>query len=522
MDVRRWPVTFIPAGVTVWVDHDSTVLEAARRAGVVIQAPCGGRGVCGKCAVRVVEGEPLPPDDIERRGLSNAPKGVRLACRMRVGGPLSIRPVVSAGVAASTADWVSDERAVAGVDMGTTTVSAVIVGVSTGRQLGRATVANAQQSYGADVISRVAAAMTDGSGLREAARASVSAALRGACGRAGACLDQLDRIVIAGNTAMIGLLAGADVSGLGSAPFTQPEGIEGVAPAGLIPELPASTIVEFVPPVGGFVGGDITAGLLAAGVLESDDDVIYVDIGTNAEIVVRRKGRTFFASTAAGPAFEGYGLSEGGPAQTGAVVGVRMADDLELEVVGGVPPKWIAGSGVVSLVAMLLRSRHLSEDGLLTAAGPFSGRFGTDDQGVIRVGLGIDGTAPYITQLDIRAFQTAKAAVASGVLAVASHAGLRARQVDRVIVTGTFGSSLEMGDLSAIGVTPEELTDRAEVFEDAALLGSATVAFHPEAENAIAELRSSATRIELAQDSGFAASFVKATRLAPYSLKKGF
>lgn len=521
----RFPVTFAPSGVTVWVKDGSTVLEAARIAGIVIPAPCGGRGACGKCAIRIVDGHAAPPDDLERVGLARAPAGIRLACRTRVSGPMTVRPIV-AGVATSSAgdDTVTDEEFFAGVDLGTTTVSAVIVGAVTGRELGRATVPNAQQSFGMDVVSRIAASLSGASvELRDLAESSMIDALNAACGAAGACLARVRRVVVAGNTGMTALASGVDVAGLATAPF---EALaisnDAMVSPRLTPLLADGAEIHVARGLGGFVGGDVSVGLLASGLLSSDQDAVFVDIGTNAEVVVRSRGRIAYASVAAGPAFEGFGISSGGAAAPGAVTRVHGGPDLRVDVIGGGRPEWFAGSGLISAISVLLQAGHLDASGLMRSEGPYSGRFDLDDSGVARFAFGPDASGPRLTQLDVRAFQTAKAAVAAGLVAVARSARLKAKRVERVVVAGTFGAALEIADLVALGVMPEDVADRLESLSDAALTGAATLAFDPTALADIDRFRVAAVRVELATDRAFTELFTRATALAPFTLKKGF
>lgn len=521
----RIPVTFAPAGVTSWVDSGATVLEAARAAGVLISAPCGGRGVCGKCAVKVIEGELVAPDELEKRGLSIAPPGVRLSCRARADSPVTIRPLIAGSpVSTSTLEPAQDEHFVAAVDLGTSTVSAVIVGSASGRELGRAVVANRQQVYGADVISRIAYAV--GGGLPDVERAAVESvveALEYACGKAGACFDRVTQVVFAGNTAMMALLLGADVTSLATTPFAVPDGITGrISSQALSASLEHA---EFwaVPPLGAMVGGDVSAGLLTAGVASASDDCVFIDIGTNAEMVVRWKGHLAYASAAAGPAFEGWGLSNGGPAVAGAIVSVAMdSDALTRVVVGGGEPAWIAGSGLVSAVALLLALGHLDETGALSAAGPLADRFGTNAEGVLRVDLGVESAPVFLSQLDVRAFQTAKAAIAAGLLALARHVRLKPKRVERLVLAGSFGSSLAIDDLVNTGVIPQELSGGAVLVNDAALVGAASVAFDHALVADLESITRKAEHVELAADQAFTEIFIAATALRPFTLKKGF
>lgn len=518
----RVPVTFAPADTTVWAAVGSTVLSAARSAGVIIAAPCGGRGVCGSCGVIVVDGVLEPPDDIERSGLSSAPSNIRLACRARISSAVVLRPVVSQTYSASRSVHASGQALVAGVDLGTTTVSAVIVGRDSGMELGRGTVPNTQQGQGVDVLSRVSAAMSGAATeLANDASSSVLAALKCACGDAGSCVDDIDRVVVAGNTAMHALLAGADLSTLAGAPFSLPQGLELPLSGPLSDALPGVEI-RFVMPIASFVGGDTAAGLLSAGMIGAQSPEILVDIGTNAEIAAVTSLGVTVASAPAGPAFEGFGISSGGLWGEGAIEQVRARGDaLNIVVAGGGEPRWLCGSGLISTIATLRRAGHISADGLMVSAGPWSDRF-TYVGEILGFALSTDGdSTPFLLQTDVRAFQMAKAAVAAGIAAVFTHAGIKAKSVSRMVVSGGFGSTLDPVDLIELGVLPQELGDRIESAGNTSLLGAAMIAFDPDLLQDLERGLSGVRHLELARDPQFTDSYVAHTALEPFKLKGG-
>ena len=219
------PVTFVPAQVTVWVEQGTTVLDASKRAGLIVAAPCGGRGVCGSCAVRLVSGHLSDPDDVERKSLCNAPGDVRLACRARVDGPCEVRPLLAESPAEPAVSHGVQARLVAGVDLGTTSVAVLLVDAASGREVARAAVPNRQQAFGADVLTRMSAALAGSSAeLQEAADLSIASAIAVACELGGVQALGVETLVVAGNSAMIALLMGADVTPLATAPFTAPCG----------------------------------------------------------------------------------------------------------------------------------------------------------------------------------------------------------------------------------------------------------------------------------------------------------
>ncbi len=522
MDARA-PITFEPAGITVWVELGTTVLEAARLAGIVLPAPCGGRGVCGACGVRVVSGELAAPSDHERTGLQNAPEGVRLACRARVAYPVTIRPfVVTRREVSGFMRTGECPPAVAGVDLGTTSVAAVLIDPETGRELGRGSVPNAQQSFGADVLTRISAAL-DGHAaeLRGLADESVIAAVRAAVTAAGCDVRDVESLVIAGNSAMSALLAGSDVSSLARHPFTPPMYARDL-PHDSSVRGAFGTCAEMIilPPIAGFVGGDALAATLSAGLIEAAEPVMLVDFGTNAEIVLAAKNRLIVTSAAAGPAFEGGGISCGGPAVDGAVTKVKIAEDGSIAVhsIGDSAPRWFSGSGLVSAVAELLRCGHIDSSGRLDSDGPLNARFATRGDGVVTVRLGeAEHDDLALTQLDVRALQLAKAAVRVGIEAVLHAGKIRAKKLDRLLIAGAFGTALEPQDLVDLGVIPERVALRTHKVGNAALDGAGAVALNPGILQLAEATSKDAVHVELALEPGFNKAFIAAMEFARYA-----
>ncbi|HEY5540207.1 MAG TPA: ASKHA domain-containing protein, partial [Coriobacteriia bacterium] len=448
----RVPVTFSPAGVTVWVRPGTTVDAAAKAAHVLVPTPCAGRGVCAGCGVRVIAGELEVPDEVERRSLRRAPEGVRLACRARVAGPVEVRPLFSAPVSgvAAVAEGASERAStvslVAGVDLGTTSVAVLIAEAASGREIGRASVANQQASFGADVLSRVSAALSgQAAELRALAEDSVCDALQAAAAAGGVDLSRVARVQVAANSAMAALLVGADVSTLAAHPFASPVGGDPLPRDSRVRvALAPDAEVALIPPIAAFVGGDALAATVAAGLVDVAAPTLLVDLGTNAELVLAQPDGLWVASTAAGPAFEGAGVSCGGPAIIGAVDRVDIsAGAVLLHAIGDAEPRWFSGAGLVSAAAQLVAVGHIAPDGAMVPEGPLAARFARDEAGVLCVRLSQEGAPSVVlTQLDVRALQLAKAAVRMGIETLLRHAGLSADSLAEVLVAGAFGAAL--------------------------------------------------------------------------------
>lgn len=512
------PVTFVPSGRTAWVAPGTTVLEASRVVGMRIPAPCGGRGVCGSCAVRLLEGALEPPDQFESSGLQRAAAGVRLACRARVGEePVSVRPLLAHPQAASSIQGEAGAPdMVAGVDLGTTSVSAVVLDARTGLEIGRATVPNRQSRFGADVLSRLSAALDgEGSELAALARESVVEALDLASADGS---RRISSVVVAANTAMSVLFTGADPTGLATAPFRAPDPEDLTFPDSELLGIDSAGQVVVLAPLAAFVGGDVFAGLLASGALSAAGPAMLLDIGTNAEVVLATSSGLHVASAPAGPAFEGFGISCGGPAAPGAGVSVELIDGAPVVTsLGDGPAAWLTGSGLVSAVAMLRREGHLDVEGMLAATGPLESRFVVDEEGVLGLDLGTPGSPIVLSQLDIRSFQLAKAAVLTVCVTVLGSAGVEAARLTDIAVAGAFGGALRSAHLLELGIVPSATAAVVRHAGNTALQGAVSLAVDPRLLDGIAAAaRERVVAVDVTRDPGFAKTLMRATRLEPY------
>lgn len=520
--MSRIPVTFAPDCVTAWVEPDVTVADAARAAGIIIPSPCGGRGVCGSCGVKVVSGRLSDPDDAELTGLARAPKGIRLACRARIESPVELRPLVACSAVDKPESLPAGpmRELIAAVDLGTTSVAAVLIDAENGRELARVSVPNRQQVVGADVLTRIGAALAgDADLLRLHAEESVLDSLVLAARQAEVSVAWVTRLIIAGNSAMTGLIAGANVSTLAAYPFRAPV-VSGTLASQTLPSVLASGAqIRLVPPIASFVGGDTLAAIVATRMATSPLTSLLVDLGTNAEIVVAYGGHLYVASAAAGPAFEGAGITCGGPAAKGAVTAVGMTDagHVTFKVIGGGEPLWLSGSGVVSAVALLRRLGHIDASGLFLQEGPLEARFSRSAAGVAVFALGEGSGCLTLSQLDVRAVQLAKAAIQVGIDTVLRESGCGAGSLEVVHVAGAFGFSVNTDDLIALGILPTETVEIAERVGNAALDGAAMIALEADSAGALVELAAGVKNIELAQDAGFNDAFLAAMSLEPYS-----
>jgi len=425
-----------PLAVEVDVPRGALLVSSLSDHGV--EFPCGGTGLCGGCGVRVLAGW-LPATDADRRAFpaEQLASGWRLACQARAQEPL----VLECGqwhmdVLTDNAGMIGAGKPGLGIaiDLGTTTIAAQIVDLASGSVLGVETELNPQASFGSDVMSRIRAAL-HGDDLTSVVRAALGKIIeRLAKGRE----QEIAEVVLVGNTVMHHLFSGRDVEPLSHAPFVSPNlGVQSFEPRELGWSLPASCTIRFAHCLGGFVGSDILAGIIATGIAQSDELMALVDLGTNGEIAIGNRHGIVCASTAAGPAFEAGSIRMGMRAATGAISYVSLVGgEVKATVIGDVEPRGICGSGLVDAVAAGLRS------GAILASGRVAN--GTK---VFPVAEPV-----VLYQADIRELQLAKAAIASGFKLLLKRLGAQARDLKSVHLAGAFGNYVQIESAVRIGL----------------------------------------------------------------------
>ncbi|MDP6450993.1 MAG: ASKHA domain-containing protein [Lentisphaeria bacterium] len=495
--IKKPHIRLVPQGIEIEADAGTPLQDLLYLNGV--EFPCGGRGQCNRCKVRVVEGE-LPVAD--NAGLSDAETaaGYRLACRHQVGGDVALEvqqwntPIL---IDDSTFEFTPEDGWGIAIDLGTTTLAAQLLDLRTAEVLAVRTALNAQARYGSDVMSRICHGVSfDGLWqLTRGIRKQLGNLIRNLCSDARGSRQSIRRIMIVGNTPMQHMFCGFDLSPLAYYPF-EPKHVDTACfnAKELDWRLPKNPSVSFLPCLGGFVGSDILAGLLATGMHRHDDLSVLVDLGTNGEIVVGNCDRMLCASTAAGPAFEAARISMGMQATTGAISEVLPGSDgaLECYTIGGGTPTGICGSGLVDAVATLLNLGQIH----------YSGRF-KDQQRQITLEDPV-----VLTQRDVRELQLAKGAVAAGITMLVRQLGAEIADVSRVMVAGAFGNYVRYTSGRRIGLLPF----REEIIKpvgNTALLGAKRSLFHNDDKDPeYRELRSRVEHVALSTDSEFQDRFV--------------
>nr|MBQ6739251.1 DUF4445 domain-containing protein [Synergistaceae bacterium] len=429
----------------------------------LIDAPCGGRGVCGKCGV-IVDGEKklscevrvnkdievtLPESEKASRITSTGFKKI-FEPEFIVNGAGGLRPL---GIA---------------IDIGTTTVVAMLIDLSNGKELESYSCLNSQKICGQDVITRIHYSDEhEEAGLKylqnlilDDLRSLINKLLEAQSNY------EVKAITVAGNTTMIHLFAGVNPHSLSAAPYKPMfDGALKLSAKDLnLNNLDCE--VYCLPAVAAYVGGDITAGVLACGIDEMSGKVLFIDIGTNGEMILANNSPSgvedvkslnlFACSCAAGPALEGMNITCGLRASDGAIDDVSIINNkIKFSTINNATPRGICGSGLLALIAELRSHKIINS----------SGRFNNhelvslDSENKKRVVLDAEHDI-YLSQKDIRQVQLAKGAILSGVVTMLKAADLKPEELDKVIIAGQFGAHLKAESITGAGLIPDSLTQK--------------------------------------------------------------
>jgi len=466
---------------------------------ISIDMPCAGKGRCGKCKV-IATGALSEPSGSELSHLSKEEldSGVRLACKTSVLGECRVftsaqkavgHKILTHSDALDIELSPAFERFGIAIDIGTTTLASNLYDTN-GNILSTDSRLNPQSTFGADVISRIEASLAGRSGdLANAIRSTLDEMIATLCKSAKVCSKDVDSVVITGNTAMLYLLVDASPVTLSRAPFIADRYFGECI---LADELGLTSLNEsceiYLPPcIAAFVGADTVCAILASKILDKNESSLLADIGTNGEMALWADGKLSVCSTAAGPAFEGVGISCGMRGAVGAIDRVSIVNgSLLCHVIGEAAPIGICGSGLIDAVAAILDLEILDETGYL------------EDDDV--------SLCPTIslTQQDIRMVQLAKSAIYSGICTLMRSSGVSFDDIGKMYIAGGFGNYLNMRSAARVGLIPSELEDRISVIGNAALAGASMLLLNKDMRNKAKDVADKACVVELSSNPVFA------------------
>lgn len=547
---------FLPANRSVTVPKGTTILAAARLAGVAIDSPCNGAVVCGKCAAHLAH-DAL--QRVEQKGAHQLSKrqqlaGFVLSCATEVMGDIVVvvlegqsdrdLKITSHGesVAVALAPHITksyhperDVTTVYGgsealleeegdssgesfgvvVDIGTTTLVVSLVDLTLGVEVATASALNPQSRHAQDVLSRIRMAADDHgmAELHHGVVAEINRLIQNVSGQAGVRRERLYEVVLSGNTCMLHLAAGVNPASLGKYPYTPTLACAGYLDAAEVGLDIAERGLVYLPPIiSAYVGADITAGLQAVRLHEERASVLFVDIGTNGEMALCHGGRLWATSTAAGPAFEGMNISFGMRAGEGAIERFALLKDgaVKLKTIGGGKPVGICGSGLMDVVAELVASGVLGKNGKFVSPDTPGLVPALAERLVQRDGKPVFllSDEVWLTQKDVRQVQLAKGAIRAGIEFLLRQAGVDAASLDKVLIAGSFGFYLTARSLTTIGLLPAEIKANIEFVGNTAKSGGEAFLLNRDTRWKMAQLVPEITVVELANCPDFDRVFV--------------
>ena len=521
-------------------DEGLSVRDALDTTDLKVRSGCNGSGACGLCRVRIeagAAGEPqgnelimLTPDELR--------DNIRLACQVMPAGDITIRivnpapksgwrriivdnprSIGQAGTRDGGAPGDDEESYGIAVDLGTTNISMSLWDLRKAGRLSAVCGPNPQSRFGSDVMTRLISACGSEEKANEMSRMageSIEAGILDMCGKDGYDFRKIRRVLIVGNTAMLTLLARRNADLLLRPDYW-------TAPIDCRPEdghewfessrMGSDVSFEIVQPFGGFVGSDLLAGIVATGLTEGDAPSALIDFGTNSEIALWDGRKLWVTSAAGGPAFEGWGIRCGMPAEIGAIYRVTDAGSGEpplIHVVGGDDARGICGSGIVDLIANLVQAGSLSRLGKLRQD-PLGTR--SIDQGYF-VARGASDIS--LDNRDIDVFQRAKAAIGAGIKALSRLSGADIDELRRICVCGSFGRFLNIRNAMAIGLLPAAASERVEIWGSASLAGCESLLLSTGKNDYLESLTGARTTlVNLSQVPEFDAYFLESLYLQP-------
>lgn len=547
-------VQFTAARLEATVAPGTTILDAARLAGLELESPCNRTGVCGKCRVLLSPesaGRVVSP---EHHAISPAERaeGWCLACHATVAGDVEVKYVPSAARDKGAVLQEGKEAGLchapffvkeyvpgldrtliyagpnevgievgdtsqtcygAAVDIGTTTLVVSLVDLTSGREAASLSAHNPQARYAQDVLSRIAfAGTTEGLAImQESLIDMLNEILAELAGKVGIATRQIYELVFSGNTCMLHLATGHSPKSLGRYPYTPAiRGDHSKEAAAL--GLAVSPIGQvYLPPIlSPFVGADITSGILSLQLHRQAGVSLLIDIGTNGEIVLADNGRLIATSTAAGPALEGMNIGCGMCAGPGAVERVTHDGNgaITFRTIGDKAAEGLCGSGLIELIATLLDVQVIGANGRFAAleslAPALAARVSRDNGSTAF----ILSDKVRLSQKDVRQVQLAKGAIQAGMVSLLRHTGIGYTEIDRVLIAGAFGYHLAPESLVRLKILPEELVGEIHYVGNTSKTGGQTFLTNAPCREEMARVAGGVELVELAGQRDFERLFV--------------
>jgi len=590
---RYVTIIILPYSIKIRARKEESILSALRKSGITIDALCGGRGLCGKCRIRVVKGETNSPTSNEVRILGDLIKnGWRLACQVM---PKSDLEVEVPSFKGQILDWapkmkfpldpaitlipienirreppsnldtllkelktlgitnvhislqaiknlvllsrmgiqgnivynrdyneiidIKTDEACYGlaIDLGTTTIVISLVNLRNGVILDTISEYNGQITYGRDIISRIGYAMTARDGLLRLHRAmleTINKLLVTIFKKNNVEERAVYEVAAAGNTVMSLLFLGLPPHNLGSAPFEPPFlGGYTITNDRIGLKINPDAKIHLLPVLGGYVGGDVVGDIISSGML-NDEVALLIDLGTNGEVVLKKAEIIYVTSCAAGPAFEGVGISSGMMAIEGAIERIRLKEELEPEysVIGGGRARGICGSGLIDILAEMVRHSIIDKQGRIKEVD--NPRIRRNKKGSLEFVIEWKeatavGKDIVVTQQDVRQLQLAKAAIKTAYKILLNKTNTRAEELKAVYVAGGFGNFLNKENALLVGLVPKVDISKVKFIGNGSLAGARMFLLSRKVRSRVRELLKNVIHISLHEEPNFRRLFIE-------------
>jgi len=548
-------VSFTPGDKTAFVADGSNLLEVARKAGAFVFSPCNGSGTCGKCRVKIaaLQHYNYKEDLHEHLSQTDRAEGWVLACKSIVHGDLRVelshnkdhelkilsegqlfnvevdtwitkifdasieKTIVKAGgilLSVEPGDTTQELYGVA-VDIGTTTLVVALIDLREGHEIAVASSLNPQALHAQDVLSRIKlGSKPEGLQLlHDELISELNRLIEEVAINAHIYVNNIYEAVFSGNTTMLHLATGTNPELLGKYPYTSILTCGKQIQASDI-RLSINSLGQiYLPPImSAYVGADITSGILSTNLANMPGITLFVDIGTNGEMVLAVNGQLTATSTAAGPAFEGMNITCGMRASRGAIEFVSLSyGNVEIRTISKAEPVGLCGSGLLDIVGELAANGGIDRNGRFqTTYGSLDGTWKShfdslDGKPIFRIANSV-----YLSQKDIRQVQLAKAAVRAGIELMLRTNNLTVGQVDRVLIAGSFGFHLRSESLINLGLLPGEFKDRVEFVGNTSMSGARAFLLNQHLRSKLKKIVQQVYVFELANDPAFEKTFIQA------------
>ncbi len=409
-------------------------------------------------------------------------------------------------------------------DIGTTTLVGILWDLEKSEMIDTMALTNTQNEFGSDVISRIQYCGKDPEKigfLQKKVLSSLDNMIEGFVGKNSISPEQIQRITVDGNTTMSHIFAGYDPMSLALAPFEPAyEGMKKFTAEELGVKSLNQATVTLLPNIAGHVGGDITAGIIATDILQSEGVTVFIDIGTNGEIVVTKDGKALACSTAAGPAFEGASIYQGMRAAAGAIERAEIRDDFYFKTIENFEPVGICGSGLINIIGELVKSKIINQTGKLLMKSDLENS-GLPDNILNRLRIRDnvkefvlvfkeEGEDIVLTQKDIREVQLAKGAIHAGIRVLLKELDSSVEEVEKLIIAGAFGNFINKESAITIGLLPSVNPELIESVGNSAGAGTSMVLMSKEKEEMVKAIPGLVEHVELSYSQEFQDEYMKA------------